>query len=167
MANLIQINPETTVTWRDSGGDEAITLVSLASGAGRNGAIRDWGAAPRASRYHLKMFWQVAVATNLNTPIMVYLREAGFAASIAKPTNDDGTGDVALSAEAKLRNLTLLIPTTIDQDDDTSAVFSFEMIFETPARHFGPVVFNNQFSAFSSTAANNGIDITPIPDEIQ
>lgn len=166
MANKIYINRETTLAWRDSGGDEAITLASLGAGSGRNGALHDFAASPKASRFHLKFFCQFNVAPTVGGTVSIYIREAGVAASASKPTNDDGTGDVALSNTDKLRNLKLVAILVVDESS-TAAVMSVEAMFESAARHFGPVVLNDGDQILHATAANNGVDITPIPDEIQ
>ena len=166
MANKILTNPETTVEWRDSGGDEVITLAQLASGVGRNGAIHDWGAAPRASRYHLKFVCRFDSTPVVGEFVRIYIREGGLTASVVAPTNDDGDGDVALSALDKLKNLmdVAALRVTAAATDVDMAV---EAIFETAARQFGPVVFNAAADDLHGTASRNFIDITPIPDEIQ
>ena len=85
--------------------------------------------------------------------------------SATDPTNDDGTGDVALSTD-KHRNLRILGALIVDEAS-TSAVMSAEGEYESYARHSGPVVVNNTVDILHSTAANNYFEITPVPDEIQ
>ena len=166
MANKVLIDPETTIEWRDSGGDETITLASLGAGVGRNGEFHDWGAAPRSLRYYLKFFCQFDATPVVGDTVLIFVREAGLTASIVKPTNDDGDGDIALSALDKIRNLKLVTRLSVDEAS-TSGVMAVETFFRTAARQFAPVVFNNSADILHSTAANNGVDITPVPFEIQ
>lgn len=166
MPNKIYTNHETTITWRDSGGTELMTLASLAAGAGRNGALHDRGAAPRATKYHWKFFCQFNTTPVVDEVVEIYLREGGVAAAVERPTNDDGTGDVALSSTNKLKNLKLLSALTVDEAS-TAAVMSVEGTFRSAARHLGPVIMNQAADALHATAANNGFDLTPIPDEVQ
>ena len=44
MANKIYVTPEAAITWRNAGGDNVLTLTSLAAGAGRQGALDDFHA---------------------------------------------------------------------------------------------------------------------------
>ena len=167
MANKVYINPEARVRWRETGGTETLTLNNLGFGAGRNGAIHDWGAAPRAGRYYFKFVVQFDTAPVLAETVRLYIREGGLETSIESPTNDDGTGDVALSSEDKLRNLKLVGVLQVDEAA-ANIVTSIEGYFETSAQHFGPTVFNDS-AADNLDAANNisFVDIYPVPDEIQ
>ena len=64
MANAVYQKAGTAITWKDSGGDLAITLQNLAFGAGRQGAQKDWGAlsTPRPTKYawRLKLSFETA-----------------------------------------------------------------------------------------------------------
>ncbi len=162
----ILVSPETKIRWQDSGADEVMTLASLGASAGQNGALHDFGAAPRASRYHYKFRCQFNTVPVVGETVDLYIREASLETSATDPTNDDGTGDVALSSTDKLRNLLALRSLAVDEAA-TAGIMSVEGIFETAARHFGPVVFNAAADILHATAANNYFEVTPIPDEIQ
>lgn len=158
-----QTNFGTTITWQDSGGDEVITLQNLAFGVGRNGAIHDWGAAPRPTRYRIKATFQFETAPAVGETIEVWIREAGNGSSATDPTNDDGTGDIALSQITdKTRNLKLVL---VVQADEAVAniVTSREDEFETTARHFGPVVVNRSAGDNLENTANvSYVEIQPV-----
>ena len=166
MANKIEISPEARVRWRESGGDKVITLNNLAFQAGRNGALHDFGAAPRPGRYYFKMVIQFETAPAVDETVDLYIREGGLETAIESPTNDDATGDSALSAD-KEKNLRYVGSLIVD-DVTANTVMSIEGYFETAARHFGPTVFNNSV-ADNLDATNNisFVDIYPVPAEIQ
>ena len=166
MANQILIAPETTVEFRDTGGDETLVLASLAAGAGRLAALHDWGAAPRATRYQLKFFCQFNTTPVIGETVRISISEAGLAATGSDATSSGPITQGPMTLPRHELNLRLIAVLTVDEAS-TSGVMSVEAIFETAARHFGPAVVNNTADALSSTAADNGVDITPIPDEIQ
>jgi hypothetical protein len=79
--------------------------------------------------------------------------------------NDDGTGDAAVSAIDKLRNLMVLGVIQIDENAAVEMVASGE--FEMSSRHGAPVWWNATAQTLSTTAADFGFSLTPVPDEVQ
>lgn len=162
MANKIYQSPETVITWRDSGGDNAMTLVSLAAGAGRQGALGDLTDASRPGWFRWRFFFKTGSVAVLDDVVSIYMKTSDG----THPDNDDGTGDIAVSSEDKLKNLHFLGALMIDE-----AASGVEMVKSgsiwLPHRWASPVIWNGTSDVFSSTAAENGFDLTPIPDEIQ
>lgn len=155
----------TTVTWQDSGGTEAITLQNLGNANGRNGAIHDWGAGPRATRYHIKVRGSLEGAGTVGLNVRIAIREAGLGSSPTDPTNDDG-GNVVLSSVDKLLNLKNVATLAVDEAA-ADIVMSVEEVFECAARHFGPVVYNASGASLQNTANDWVISITPMLVEAQ
>lgn len=162
MANKIYFAEETSQSWRNTGGDELLTLTSLAAGAGRQGALHDFGAAVRTARYRFRLFIKMNTTPVVGEIVRLYWKTGDG----THYDNDDGTGDIALSDEDKLVNLTE-IGTLIIDEAATGVEFSISGEFEHYQRYGGPVVFNDTADALSSTAADHGFDLIPIPDEVQ
>ena len=163
MPNLVYNQPETTLTWRASGGTNVLTLTSLASGAGRQGALDDFGATTARSRlYEWRFFCKFATTPVVGEVIRIYLKTGDG----THRDNDDGTGDAAVSAEDKLKNLALIGVLVVDEAS-TTPEFSASGVVEVSAREVAPVIWNATADALSSTAGDHGFDLLPVPDEIQ
>ena len=80
--------------------------------------------------------------------------------------NDDGEGDIALSAEDKLRNCLYVGTITVDEAAADIAM-SQEWIVETLAREIAPIVFNDTVDNLQATNNLSFVDIMPYDDEIQ
>lgn len=78
------------------------------------------------------------------------------------PDNDDGTGDIALSAEDKLKNLMPLGSIIIDEAS-TAPVFVKSGFLSHKHRYGHPVFFNDTGVALSSTPADHGFSLLPVP----
>lgn len=163
MPNLVYNQPEAILKWLDSGGDELLTLTSVAAGAGRQGAMHDFGATTaRSRRYVWRAFVKFATTPVLDEVIRIYLKTGDG----TQFDNDDGTGDAAVSAEDKLKNLTYIGSIIVDEASNTP-VFSASGEIEVSERQVAPVFWNATADVFSATAADHGFWFTPVPDEIQ
>lgn len=165
MANKVYQHDETAITWLSSTGTNVITLTSLAAGAGRQGALHDFGTAARASGYMWRAWVVMATAPVVGERIRIYWKSSDG----THPDNDDGTGDAAVSAADKLRNLTYLGAIVIDEASATpefvaSGYMSKSIIGH---RHGAPVFWDGTADALSATALDHGFSLTPVPDEIQ
>lgn len=166
MANAVYQKAGTAVTWQDSTGDLAITLQNLAAGAGRQGATKDWGAlsTARAARYKFRFHVSFESAPIVGETVELYWKSSD---DNTVWDNDDGAGDIALSAADKLRNCKLIGVITADeaaQDVRMSVAGSFEDF----ARYGAPIVYNRSAGDnLQNTANDAAIIVTPIFDEIQ
>lgn len=162
MVNKIYQIGETAIQWLASGGDELLTLTSLAASAGRQGARHDFGTSARSPRFVWRFYTQFATAPVVGERIEIYWKSSDG----THADNDDGTGDIALSSQDKLNNLQLLGVMTVDE-----ATASVEMgasgTIEIGDRYGQPVIYNATADALSSTAAESGFTLTPIPFEVQ
>ena len=152
------ILPEAAIEWKSSGGNELLTLTSVAAGAGRQGALHDFGAAAFSPDYVWRAWVKMATAPVVGERIQVYWKTSDG----TNPDNDDGTGDIALSAEDKLKNLMYIGGITIDEAS-TAPVFVASGTLEHKHRHGCPVFFNNTADALSATATDHGFSLTPVP----
>ena len=149
---------ETAVTWLSSTGDELITLTSLATVTGRQGAQHDFGAAARAPEYAWRAWVKFATTPVVGETVGVYWKSSDG----TSPDNDDGTGDIALSAEDKLKNLTYLGAIVVDEAATGVLMVGSGDVY-LPHRYGSPVFYNNTVDSLSSTALDHGFSLTPVP----
>ena len=162
MANLIYQNDAAALTGQDSGGSYAMTLNNLAAGAGRQGAVHDFDVAARAARFAWRAWFQAATTPVVGEAVEVYLKTSDGTV----PDNDDGTGDIAVSAENKLRNLLLI--GRIEVDEAAIGVkFARSGEVWLPQRYVMPVFWNATADNLVATNNLSGFTLTPVPLEIQ
>jgi hypothetical protein len=162
VSNKIYQHDETAVTWKSSGGTELFTGTSLASAAGRQGALHDFGTTARARRGVLRVRLKPSATCVVGERIEVYIKTSDG----TNPDNDDGTGDIAVTAQDKLRNL---LPVGVIQIDklNTASVLVGTWELEISPQWWGPVLWNATANTLSATASDYVITWTPVPDEVQ
>ena len=161
MPTKIYQHDETAITWVASGGTAVFTPTGLTTANGRQGAHHDLGTAAR-SRLFAWRAWIVPGGTRVvGEAVRVYLKTSDG----TSPDNDDGTGDIAVSASDKLRNLRQLGAIVIDENAAVPMVASG--LIEVAARYVAPVFWNGTANTLSATAADFGFSLTPVPDEAQ
>lgn len=162
--NAVYQKAGTAVKWTDTTGDLAMTLNNLAAGAGRQGAVKSWGAlsTARPTRYHFRMLVQFATTPVLAETVELYWKSGDG----TDYDNDDGTGDIALSATDKLNNLKLLGVLLVDEAA-ANVDMSIEGYFEDYNTDGQPVIFNNTADNLVATNNVNFVTVTPIFDDIQ
>lgn len=168
MPNKVYLAEEAqTVFGSEAGDDVAWTTESVGDGAGRQSATHDLGAAPRADRYLLEVWAQFAATPTVGNAARVYIKEYGStSATPDHPTNDDGAGDIAVSAEDKLKNLDHVGSIIVDEAA-ANVEMGFKAIVEIPVRHIALVLWNASGASTTSDAAETKARLTPIPPEIQ
>ena len=152
------ILPEAAITWKNTGGSELLTLTSVAAGAGRQGALHDFGTSARSPDFAWRAWVKFATAPVVGERVKIYWKTSDG----TSPDNDDGTGDIALSAEDKLKNLMYLGAIVVDEAS-TAPVFVRSNEVYLPHRWGCPVFFNDTADALSATAADHGFSLTPVP----
>ena len=162
MPNLIYQNEESALTWLASGGTEPLTLTSLASGAGRQGDMYDFGVGARASLFVWRFWCKFATTPVVGEVIDIYLKTSDG----THYDNDDGATDAAVSAEDKLKNLKFIGQLAVDEAS-TTPEFSCSGYVYIPERQVAPVIWNATADALSATAGDHGFSLTPVPSEIQ
>jgi hypothetical protein len=161
MANKVYQHDETAITWLASGGTHAFTPTSLGSGAGRQGAYRDFGTSARSRLFAWRAWIKPGGTRVVGEIVRVYLATGDGTIY----DNDDGTGDIAVSSVDKLRNLQQIGSIVIDEN--AAVTMAASGVVEIGARHAAPVFWNGTNNTLSSTAADFGFSLVPIPDEIQ
>ena len=168
MANLIQQNQGTVLTWADSGANKAITLKGLASGTGRQGAEHNFGVNAVETRF----MWLAQVQFDTATPpvvgesVDIYLKTAPDGDNY---DNDDGDGtDIAVSAEDKLKNLWYLGSIIVDEAAADVKMQASGMI-EIGAEKVAPVFWNGTADTLDDDTSTTDLKfhLIPIPYEIQ
>ena len=160
MPNEILQKQGTSIVWTSAGGDEVLTLTSLANSTGRAGDEHDFGATfPIRVRIELEVDFNVAPT-------------AGNTVRVYWSSSDDGTdydgectgGDAAYSTAADLARLhhVGVLPASNDTDPQIAS-----WIFFLPARYGLPVVYNASGQALTATGTDQILTVTPLIDEVQ
>lgn len=152
--------PETKTQFLASGGDVVHTLTSLGASAGRQSAQLDRGVEtsghPAVFRWR---FWcKFATTPVVGETIDLYLKTSDG----THLDNDDGTGDIAVSAADKLKNLQYIGSLVVDEASSTPE-FSASGYCMCSWRYIHAVVWNGTADALSATAADHGFYLEEIP----
>lgn len=160
MANEILQKQGTDIVWTSAGGDEVLTLTSLADGDGRMGEEHDFGVthAPRV-RISLEVDFNVAPT-------------AGEVVEVFWSSSHDGTdydaectgADAAFNSEDDAKRLHLVGVLVASNDTDPQRQ---SWIFFLPARYGVPVVMNQSGQVLTNVGADQILTVTPLIDEVQ
>ncbi len=148
--------PETAITFKDSAGTVVFTCTSVASGAGRQSAQHDFGTGAHAFLFNWTAYVQFATEPVVDEVIDVYLKTSEG----THIDNDDGTGDAAVSAEDKLKNLQHIGSIVVDEASVTPE-FSASGVVAIYNKIVQVVFFNKTADALSSTASECGFILDP------
>ena len=149
--------PETPLVFTASGGDVAFTLDSVATVNGRQSAQHDFGATARAFMFEWRAWVSMETTPVVGEQIDFYYK-TGYTTS-TRLDNDDGTGDIAVSAEDKLKNLRYIGSITIDEAADVEFVASGEIAIYSRFVHI--VAWNATADQLSTVANECGFALTP------
>lgn len=168
ITSAFRVQSGTVKTIRNSGGDAAITLASLANGAARQSVKLDLGAT-RARLWAVKADFELAATpTAGNTIDLYWAPSSSGTAGTDNPGNVSGT-DAAYSGyssnlDASVRQL-LFIGSFVVTTQTTATVQKGNVgVFAPPQRYGSLVVYNRSGAAFHSTDTNQAIYLTPIED---
>lgn len=165
MPNAIYNKPGTATTFQDSGADVALTLASLATGAGRLSTEWDRGAGAQPGLYRVQLRFQSNASPTVSPLNM---------ARLYLVTRDDatyrsgglGATDAAVSSETLLALADLIGGVEITEAS-TSRAFVRAWHVAVFSRWVSVAVWNATGQSFHATAANNEVRFTPVPWEIQ
>lgn len=160
MPNEILQKQGTDITWSSAGGDEVITLTSLAAGDGRMAEEHDFGAthAPRV-RISMELDFNAAPTAGLTVDL--------YWSSSNDGTDYDGecTGaDAAYDDENDMKRLYWVGSLICTNDTDPQRQ---SWVFFLPARYGLPVVSNQSGQALTNVGTDQIIIVTPLIDEVQ
>jgi hypothetical protein len=166
MPNAIYTDEGTSQLFTASGGNVTHTLTSLASGAGRISAQKDWGVAPRPYIYHLSAYTQFLTGGTAGQVVNIYIAEAP-AGDSSQISGDLGASDVAIAAADVPARWNMQWVGAISNEKGDTSKCTYSGIFESRARYFSLVWVNDTDVALSATASQSGTDIQPMYDEAQ
>lgn len=170
-AGEVYVLPGTQVLFGSEVGDDvAWTTESVADGAGRQSATYDAGGGvgtARPNRYLIEFWTQLQATPTVGNAVRLYLKEYGSESGTPDhPTNDDGSGDIAVSAEDKLRNPRLLDSIIVDEAA-ANVEMGVKLVVEIDVRHFALVLWNGSGATTSATASATKARVTPLPYQVQ
>jgi len=145
----------TDIVWTSSGGDEVITLTSLANGEGRMAEEHDFGANhPEKVRVMVELDFNVAPTAG--EVVIIYW------ASSSDGTDYDGEcsgADAAYDDESDMNRLHVvgIFYCTNDTDPQRQS-----WVFFLPARYGLPVVSNQSGQVLTATGTDQVITVTPL-----
>ncbi len=165
---LIQTGTE--ITFKNSGGDAAISMASVANAAGRQSVKADFGAT-RARFYDVFAAVELAATPTAGNLIDLYLNASGSAtAGTDNNANTDGT-DSAYAGYSS--NLAASVPQLIYIGSlvcTTQVTATVQKGYvgrvQVPQRYGSLVVVNNSGAAFHSTNTNQSFRFVPVADVI-
>ena len=162
MPNLIYRALETTLSFRDSGGDAVLGLQNLAFAAGRISARYDRGAGSKALQFDVQAIVQFETAPALGEFVEIYL----FESDGTFMDGTLGTSDAALSSD-KRRNGTLIGLVEVDTTSITTDIIATSTCI-IKKRYFSIGVWNGSAGDnLENTANASRVNLTPTPFEVQ
>ncbi|MDC0003788.1 hypothetical protein OAE19_05250 [Porticoccaceae bacterium] len=150
--------PETRYDFLETGGDAALTLTSLAALNGRQSAQLDFGAGVRPFMFRWRAWVKFATTPVVGESIEIYIKTSDG----THLDNDDGVGDIAVSAEDKLKNLRYVGSIVVDQAGIVEE-YSASGVFTIYERYVHLVFWNSTADGLSATAADHGAYLQAIP----
>lgn len=139
MTSAIKLNVGATKVWKDSGGDYAITMSSLAAVTGRIGAQGDLGAWPRSPwiRWYAETAWVASpvAGETLDFHVAGWDNDTGP----ASPWAQVGASDAALVATQR-QNLKFI--GSVVAEAAAASLYSSGGWFFWPFRYITPVLYN-------------------------
>ena len=171
MANLIYQNSEATIWFVPAAAaqaeDYAFEMHNIAANNGRQSAHWDRGVDAVPALYAWRAFVQFATNPVIPETVDFYLKTSGSDASATiHPDNDDGTGDIIVSVEAKLNNCHYLGSIVVDEALADREMVASGTVYIT-ARGINIAMWNSTADALTNDVDENGFYLTPVPDEIQ
>lgn len=162
MANKVYYNPESTITFKDSGGSAVLTLQNLGFGAGRISARYDRGSGAKPMRHRWTAVIQFETAPIVGETVEIYIAPSDGTYA----DGNIGTSDAALTSD-KRRNLKLIGTVVVDTTAAATDIVRSGTC-EIVSRYFSTGVWNASAGDNLENTANASVIIfEPIPDEIQ
>jgi hypothetical protein len=162
MANKVYTNPESAVTFKDSGGAGLrLTLNNLAAGQGRISDRYDKGAGARASRYKWRATLQFAAAPSPGEAVHLCLSTSDG----SDPDGQVGAADAPLTDAKRVNLLDLGVVLADVTAADTKITASG--VVEILDRYFSVGVWNATGRNLRAMNDASYITLTPLPEEIQ
>lgn len=158
----------TAIVWANTGADEVLDLGTANGNADAVcvGAYHDWGAAPRANEYKLRIFIDgFDTAPVVGEQVLVYISESDATSNFSGPESPSDTTSGAGNTN-RLPNMQGPFPATVHSTtaaDNLVATYRFESSY----RYFAPVVHNNTADKLLSTSDAHTITVTPLYPNVE
>jgi hypothetical protein len=167
MANLVYINPETTLKINgEVGADYAWSLEGTLDGTGQISARIDLGADPRSDEYEWICVIQWQGTPTQGKTLDIYKSEWGQSTTTpGECAGDLGAADIDLTDIDQRRNCDLIGQVVVEEADTTKMVQTGR--FRTTSRYITFVAFNDGGTTLNATDSNCEFYLTPVPPEIQ
>lgn len=162
----IVVKTGTAKVWKNSGGDAAITLTSVASNAARQGAKLDLGAT-FAARYAAYLDIEMTTAPTAGERIELWLAWSNDAtAGNFNPGGASGADAAYKAGEEDEWKKQLDFGGALILTNDTNGTIQRQLvgIVEAKTRYVSPIVVNKGGVALHSTAGNHAITLVPMTD---
>lgn len=166
-----RIQNGTAKSIKNSGGDSAITLASLANGAGRQAVKLDLGAT-HAALYRVKATFEIAATPTAGATIDLYWAPSDSStAGTDNPANVTGT-DAAYAGyssnlTAAIKQLQFIGSFVCTTQATTTVQAGHVGTFSPQSRYGSLVVVNNSGAALHSTGTNQAVTLTPVEDTVE
>lgn len=163
MANAIKLNVGVAQTFSEVG-SVAMTLGSVANGAGRVSAVLDLGAAPRPYLYEIRPSLKFGAALTVGSTCQVYAKTSD---GTTQEGSVIGTANAAVTNENFFSNCRLLGVLRVDgtASGDLQAASWVQPIY---ARYLQIGLFNTSGGTIVGTGTYQSyISVTPMWDEVQ
>lgn len=152
-----------------SGVSAVCTIQATMHNNGRLSARADFGAigsTPRARYWRYYGEFQCQATPTINYLIRPYLAEWNYDVTPANPDGNVGSADAAFGTEAKLSNLTPLVPAIVDQAA-ASIKFTCKGVVEILTRYASLVVWNASNATLTNVEAENFMWFEPLYDNVE
>lgn len=168
MTNKIYINPETTITWLNTGGDLDMDLGGLAADAVQMGAYSDRGAAARSQDYAFELLIDgFDTAPVVGESVDLYFAQSNATTNFdGNPTTDPTAVAEGVMTVNQLRN-TMFVGSAIVYSTTAADELKITGVVRLTSRFISPVVHNNTADVLLGTADAHSLILTPIPQEVQ
>lgn len=168
MPNKIYINPETSTTWTDAGGDKLLDLGGLAANGTVMGALLDLGATARAEHFMYELTIDgFNSAPVVGESVMLYLAFSNATTNFdGNPTTDPTAVAQGTITVDQLRNVMFAAAASVYS---TTAADELKIsgVVDIPHRYVSPVIHNDTTTALLSMADAHKFVLTPVPYEVQ
>lgn len=170
MSNYSRLLAGTSVTWKNTGGDKALTLTSLASAAAREGdksasIVHGTYGLPEYLEFRLETSMAVAAANGTTIDLLI-----GESDSSTAGTNNPGnlTGaDASWSNPSELCTQLRLAGSLILSNARGTNIQKVRLVLPRPlSGYIIPVIYNQGGQALGSTASDHQLVMTPYYREI-
>jgi hypothetical protein len=171
LPDYFRVQSGTAKTIKNSGGDAAITLASLANNAARQSVKLDLGAT-RAERYLVKATFEIAATPTAGNVIDLYWAPSTSAtAGTDNPANATGTdaayAGYSANLDASVKQLAYIGSFVCTAQAIATVQAAIVGMFAPQLRYGSLVVHNKSGAALHSTETNQAITLIPIEGVVE